>query len=80
MTATKRPIPKETLCRVTTGKFRGWRGVRWELENVGGVRYYSLFARYRATKHGRINADVVGLGLMLNIPEGHLKPLGCEAW
>jgi len=67
-----RPFKKGELLRVTSGKFRGWRGTRWECENDRGVRYYSLHARYRQTIKGRVDAETVGLGVILNIPEEHL--------
>jgi hypothetical protein len=69
-----RPFKRGELLRVTTGKFRGWRGNRWACEQQKGMRYYSLHARYRPFKGGgKLEADFVGLGAIINIPENHLK-------
>jgi ribosomal protein L24 len=60
--------------RITTGKFRGWRGlVGLNIEQEQGINYYTIFAREKKTRRGVINKDVVGLGLIMNIPQHHLK-------
>lgn len=70
---TTRPFKRETILRVTNGKFRGWRGSRYKCDNDHGTRYYSLFALERHTKRGIIYARTVGLVMIINIPEHHLK-------
>lgn len=68
------PFKKGDTVRVTTGKFRGWVGRVFMKDREAGITYYDLFADHRDTKeYGRIEASSIGLGLIINVPEKHLK-------
>lgn len=60
--------------RITTGKFRGWRGrIGFKPERENNITYYTLFVDEKKTRQGTLNHDTIGLGLIINIPENHLK-------
>lgn len=79
MTTTKQTIAKFKLnqyVRITTGKFRGWRGLigfNVEYDEHDKQFYYILFPREKITRRGVLNPKLIGLGLIINIQENHLK-------
>ena len=63
---------KDEPVKIVAGKFRGWQGTVYKSEKEKGQTYYEIFA----DKKGKTQAAQVGLGMMINIPEKHIKPVG----
>jgi hypothetical protein len=64
---------------ITTGKFKGWRGTISksisEYDKKEHKIYYTIFPTEKKTRQGMVLASSIGLGLITNIPQNHIKLL-----
>jgi len=60
---------------VTKGKFRGWQGHigSKEYDRQFKEYYYDIYPQYRKTRTGKVMANMVGLGMILNERKETLK-------
>lgn len=70
-------LKKKDFVLVTSGKFKGWRGTIFEKEfdRRDKRNYYDIFADYKEHRGGRTYGRDIGLGMIINIPEKHLKEI-----